>query len=99
MHIFWKLKMSSKRAIRLKEFHPSTRFIRIPTSDYYKSKPKLKKNNFYYFHTDEDGFIYNTIEKSYSRDLIILGGSSIENLFVDTNKKIITHLEENLKNI
>ncbi|MBS7820930.1 hypothetical protein J7552_06475 [Wohlfahrtiimonas chitiniclastica] len=86
--------MVLKRSIRLKEFNPSTKFIRIPPNSYYDTRPNLSKNKYYYFHTDEDGFIYNSIEKVYDRDLILIGGSSVENLFVDVDKRVLKYLEE-----
>ncbi|GGZ77658.1 hypothetical protein GCM10007161_06080 [Ignatzschineria indica] len=73
---------------------PLTKFIRVPPDSYYLTRPKLDKNKYYYFHTDEDGFIFNKINNAYDRDLILIGGSSIENLFVDADKRILKYLED-----
>lgn len=86
--------MSAKRFIRLKEFSPLTRFIRIPPSSYYETRPRLCDGRYYYFHTDSDGFIYNKIDNVFDRDLILIGGSSVENLFVDADKRVVKYLED-----
>lgn len=85
--------MSLKRSVRLKEYSPFTKFIRIPPKSYYITRPRFSKNKFYYFHTDNNGYIYNTVDKMYSKDLILLGDSSVENLFVDADKRVIAYLE------
>lgn len=88
--------MIVKRSIRLKEFVQNSQFIRSASIEYYEKNPKLEKNKFYYFRTDDDGFMYGLVKDFYEKDLIMLGDSSVENLFVENHYRVIDFLGRGL---
>jgi hypothetical protein len=80
------------RAIRLQEFAPSS-IIRYTPPDWYSADSSLERRQ-YLLRTDENGFILSGPEPVNStKNLIILGDSTVEGMFLDEDARFCSKLE------
>ena len=95
--------MSFNRSILLKEHKPLTDEILIPTASYIEDTESLEKKP-YRFRTNEEGFIIGSdestdLKKNQSIDIIFMGGSTTECIFVDEDARFPYLVSKILQNI
>lgn len=85
-----------KRSIRIKEFKPNIEKIHIPSDEYLKKSPTLNPKQAYFHRTDKNGFTASHlfVEGENSYNVVIIGDSFIENIFVDESKRICSLIEQ-----
>ncbi|GAB1666133.1 SGNH/GDSL hydrolase family protein [Mannheimia haemolytica] len=86
--------MSDKRSIRLKEFAANITKTHTPSEDYIRKSPRLERGKSYFQRTNKDGFIETHLNYSAKNNVILIGDSFIENIFVDESKRISSLVEE-----
>lgn len=86
--------MNEKRCIRLKEFTANLTKTHTPSQDYIRKSPRLEKGKSYFQRTNKDGFIETHLNYSAKNNIILIGDSFIENIFVDESKRISSLVEE-----
>lgn len=85
--------ISVKRHIRLKEFCANIEKLHIPTEKYLNNSPQLNRKQVYYQRTDNNGFIETNFKFNSKKNVVIIGDSFIENIFVDESKRISSVIE------
>lgn len=87
----------AKRYIRLKEFIPLTDKFYYPSEEYVASRPLVDINRGCHVKSDKDGFLINDIPKLQdAKEIFVIGGSSVECLYCDFDKRISFLLQEKL---
>ncbi len=86
-----------RRAIRLKEYTPSSVIRNIPPEWYLRAKDSTLENREYLLRTDPNGFIlsgpnYDTSDLQ----IVVLGDSIVEAMYVDEHSRMCSHLETSL---
>jgi Glycosyltransferase family 25 (LPS biosynthesis protein) len=89
-----------RRAIRLKEFTPSSVIRHTPPDWYIQSKDSTLEKKECLIRTDEHGFILSgPTPVASSIRLVVLGDSVVEGMFVDENDRFCSRLETALSDL
>lgn len=92
-----------KRTIRLKEWGVDIAATKQPSEKQLKNSTKSLIDKQYVLNTDKNGFIFDKSFKERgerNRDIVILGDSFVESLFVDEDKRlnaVIEHLDPSVR--
>ena len=82
------------RSIRLKEFAASQAYFTTPNDTYLTYAPLLDQQRSYFISTDGDGYINTALQHQATTELILLGDSSIENMFADVSQRLAFGIQE-----
>ncbi len=86
-----------RRAVRLKEFPPSSVIHNTPPDWYLLAKDSTLVNREYVIRTDQNGFILSGPNvKSAEIQVIVLGDSVVEGMYVDEGARMCSCLESSL---
>lgn len=83
----------SKRFIRLKELNCNMKKNYSPSKDYLEKNNKLQKNEIYPASTDENGNQCSIYQSDLDKEIYLIGGSTIESIYVRPSMKPHSCLE------
>lgn len=72
----------SKRSIRLKEIQPNLKKSYSPSEEYFQSTTGLQRNEIYPIETDSEGMQFSILARQESKDIYLLGDSTVESIYM-----------------
>jgi hypothetical protein len=86
-----------KRTIRLKEFTPNSRLVHVPQDWYLAARDPVLQREEFVMHTDANGFIKSSSHPTAPSQIIVLGDSVVEGMFVREPNRVCAELEALLR--